>query len=387
MSDLLSQIRDLNLQTLDESHYCEIVFDFPNFEFYGGYDLMSNFISFNGQTCEPSFVIQPLNLNLTKQECNQRSTFIKDPNVTFLFINDMNHNLDQYFGDFSTLPCVLPNQPYFFVMNIYENETQVNEVQVFSKLIKVVARDEKMDTFWIEEKNWPDTYERRLDFQRSKVIAHFTDWKENGQLMGYHGELGALIAEAFNLTLELIPLTTYGVKIGENEYTGTVNDLINNNIDFAMSHFDFIPERLEVTEGGFSTYLKAPELIFWQTQDYDFNFIMVLSFKSCLVLILLTLISSLAYFLILLRYKKISRTNHFEKLIEAVIVNLRALAILDINDMSSAKSIVQRIFLLTITLSGALFYWHFTGLLVSYFTFESEKPPITSFDDILNVPT
>ena len=71
---------------------------------------------------------------------------------------------------------------------------------------------------------------------------------------------------------------------------------------------------------------------------------------------------------------------------EAIVIHLKVLVALDLYDFHLAKSLAHRIHLGSILLSCTLLYWHYTGTLVSYFTVESERPPITSLNNIINVP-
>ena len=103
----------LDFELLDEQSYCEVFFDIPNLQFHVHDQNFSQLISFGNQRCEPALIIRPLksdliNLPGVELECNLRSTFIKDPSITYMFLNDQNYDLDMFFHDwYSKMPCIL----------------------------------------------------------------------------------------------------------------------------------------------------------------------------------------------------------------------------------------------------------------------------------------
>ena len=236
----LEALFHIDFKILEEKNYCEIVIDESEFQddFWLERVHYNKYISFNEQTCEPAIVIKQFYFEVDEVSCRQRATYIKNPNVTFLFIgNGYNLDFDPIYDKF---PCLLNNHPYFFIMNLFKNKLQIDEVQVYSKSIKPVVQLERVDQVWIITKSWPDIYGRRSNFQGSEVIAHYDDYvsfgiiDKGGNFVGYHGDIGTLVKQEFNFTLTLEPIQSYGLKIGDNEYTGTVNDLYKNKIDIGM---------------------------------------------------------------------------------------------------------------------------------------------------------
>ena len=238
--DILSHI---DFKILEEKNYCEIVI--ADSEFQDEYWLetihYNQYISFNQQTCDPALVIRRFDFESDEEKCSQRAAYIKNPNVTFLFIKSgYRPHFDLLYAK---LPCILNNQPYFFMMTTLENKLQIDEVQVYSKSIKEVVQFERIDHLWTIKKSWPDIYERRSNFQGSEVIAHYDNYvgfgtiDQDGNFVGYHGDIGTLVKQEFNFTFVLKPIQTYGLKKGDNDYTGTVNDLYKNKIDIGMYYF------------------------------------------------------------------------------------------------------------------------------------------------------
>ena len=385
----LDFFRHLDVRLLDDTDFCEVVTNLPHFHDDDWFADLPLFVSFHDQTCQPALIIKSLKIDsLADESCDQRANYIKNPNVTYLFVNDEKYDLEDYFHEdlFARLPCTLENQPYFFIMTTIENNLIIDEIQVFSKSIQFVAKYERIETGWKLKESKPDTFQRRSNFFGNEIIAHYDDVEKNGiidedgSFTGYNGDIGTLVQQAFNFSLVLHPIKSYGVKEGTNEYTGTVNELYKNNIDIAMAAFTHIPERLEVTDGGFSPIFGSPELIFWQQDNNQFIYAMVFDNMTWIAILIMTVLSSSNYFFFH------SDNKCMETILEAMALSIKALMVLGIEQFSLRKTIMTRTFLLTISLSGALLYWSYTGSLVSYFTIESEKPPITSFEDILQNP-
>ena len=391
-SSLFDFFNHLDVNLLDDKDFCEIVTTLPHFQDDYWFDDLPMFVSFRDQTCQPALIIKLLRMRIESldESCDQRNNYIKDPNVTYLFVNDEQHNLRDYFDKdlFAKLPCILENQPYFFTMTTIENNLTIDEIQVFSKSIQLVAKYEKIETVWKVRESMPDIFQRRSNFHGNEVIAHYDDFEKygiidgDGNFIGYHGDIGTLVQQAFNFSLDLHPIQSYGVKRGINEYTGTVNDLYKHEIDIAMGNFNHNTERLEVTEGGFSSYLVIPELIFWnQDSNHKFIYAMVFDNMTWIAIVIMILLSSFGYFFFHIDNKCM------ETILEATALSIKVLLVLGIEQFSLRKTTATRTLLLTISLSGALFYWFYTGALVSYFTIDSEKPPIASFEDILDIPS
>ena len=154
-----------------------------------------------------------------------------------------------------------------------------------------------------------------------------------------------------------------------------------------MSNFNSIPERLEVTDAAFSNLWNTPELIYFKTDDHGFIYTLVFDEMTWSVISIFIVLSSLVYFIINSNEGVPPTSNStIEQFFEALTLNIKAVLALDYDNFHFRRRLVARILILTISLNGALLYWSYSGSLVSFFTVESEKPPITSFQDILNVP-
>ena len=66
-------------------------------------------------------------------------------------------------------------------------------------------------------------------FYDGYIPESFLDSK--GNFLGYNGELGTIVAQKLNLTLDLIKIESWGVKTKDGIFTGSLKDLKDNNID------------------------------------------------------------------------------------------------------------------------------------------------------------
>ena len=87
-----------------------------------------------------------------------------------------------------------------------------------------------------EAEPWGDeamAFVKEMILQR-EVEIEVEQIDKGGNFVGYHGDIGTLVKQEFNFTLTLEPIQSYGLKIGDNNYTGTVNELYKNKIDIGM---------------------------------------------------------------------------------------------------------------------------------------------------------
>ena len=218
-----------------------------------------------------------------------------------------------------------------------------------------------------------------------QTICH-GDWgvvDQSGSFVGYDGETGTLIAEKLNLTLDLKPIKVWGVKTKNGSYTGAIKDLKYNLVDIGMAAFTHLSERLEVTDGGFSTLNAIPELIYWKQQESNFIYGLVFTLESWIALFAMILTSAM---LLLMKSKfHESSENILTQLLACISTSLRSLVVLDVGSFDK-KYWSIRIHLFFITFYGAVLFATYTGVLVSYFSSESIPPPITSLESLAMVP-
>mgnify|MGYP001360666020 FL=1 len=364
----------LDLHMLDDIDFCQIQLD-PNL----GRELFesSHYITFDEKhSCAPTLVVKRLEVNT---ELFQDHKFIKDPEKTFLFLNDQ-----------ETIPepiHVEKYQPYHFVATRYSTEILVQEIQVYvGKVERVVVLNKTNHGWKMDESTFQSVESRRSDFHGITLKAHYESFlktdgfiDEHGNFLGYNGELATLVSNRFNVTYDLSPLTTFGIKLKNGSFTGTVKELKENNLDLAIGFFDHIPERLEVTDGGFTSILIGNEIFYWKDKELVVIFNLIFTKEIWITLIISLLVSS---FYLSLEYRL--ETPSSNNMIEALINNFRVLLAMDLgDDWHHQRRYSIRLHILFIGLCGAIVVWIYSGLLISYFSIESEEHPISSFDDLI----
>ena len=377
----LQWISEPILFLLEDKFYCQVSLDFPD-----QLDLSlpniesSHFTSLDETTdCSPTLIIKDIkNLNNT---CNQRNHYVKNPQETFLYMKDQNvhMNLQSY--------C-LTNQPFFFTLTKVNNQLIIEEVQVFSQMIaKVVELNWFADQWNINETSIQSWSQRRSNFHGAKVSAYFDDFEpfgylNNGQFWGYNGELGTIVVNKLNLTLDLKPIKSYGVKLSNGSFTGTLEELQANKIDIAMASFNQVPERLEVSDGIFTVLTSETKIVFWKHSGSIFIFGMVFSQELWLSLFFILTVSSVYFFIDLNLHDS---KGYLQNMTVAFVTNVKALFAVGHSTPDKALSI--RFYLFSYGLCAAIIFWCYTGLLVSYFTAETEEQPIRSFQELASKPS
>ena len=221
------------------------------------------------------------------------------------------------------------------------------------------------DQWSIEKSSIVDVFTRRSNFQGRKVKVLFEDINPFGyldlsnQFVGYQGDLGTLVAEKLNMSYELIKLNSWGIKNNNGTFTGALKVLQDNKIDIAMATFVQNAERLEISEGGFTTVVWTNEIIYWKYESSQFIYGLVFERKLWLTLGLAMILSSL-YFLCQTKcYGSADET--LNQVLKALSNNCRALVTLDLNPEYQSHLSVK-IHLLSIGLCGAILFWSYSGL-------------------------
>ena len=379
----------LDLSLLDETQYCQIVLNIPDFDVSSmvGLDM---YFSKQATDCERIMEVRELQSLNDEQLCSQppKDQLIKDPRKTFLFWNSKNESLGTFYQKAS---CSLLHQPYFFVATQTSVDTFImEEIQVYTKRKENVLTIKKQNEEWkVIDSSFSTVYMRRTDFHGFKVkalYANYLPWgvvDQSGRFVGYDGDIGTLVAEKLNLTLELKPIEVFGVKTKNGSYTGAIKDLKDNLVDIGMTCFIHLSERLEVTDGGYSNLGSIPELIYWKRQESKFIYGLVFNLESWCVIFVIVLTSAM---LLLMKFKfHESSENIMTQLLDCVSTSLRSLVVLDIGGFDK-KYLSIRIHLFFIALNGSMLFATYTGVLVSYFSSESTTPPITSLESIADMP-
>ena len=94
----------VDLFLLEENQYCQVKYECYQDESMLINTLESNhFISFSDQVCAPTLIVKDLKelINGDLQYCAPDNQFIKNPNITYLFLNNKNQNQESILKNFS----------------------------------------------------------------------------------------------------------------------------------------------------------------------------------------------------------------------------------------------------------------------------------------------
>ena len=222
----------VDLRVLEQKNYCQIKSTLPE-DFDLQFPEINYYISFNGVACEPYIEILDFESLLTNyQECHVQGKFIKNPNVTYLFLTKDQEALSKLNQDlFNSFQCSFKEQPYFFLAISNTSSLSLYEAQVYCQHVEKVAAFTNKSNDWIlDESTFQSVEERRSNFHGEMVKIHY-DYYKDKNLKGYSGLLGSLIAKKFNVTYNKTMIKQFGAKLPNGTFTGTVGDIIHNRID------------------------------------------------------------------------------------------------------------------------------------------------------------
>ena len=369
---------------LEDVQYCQLKynFDFEESDVLIDVDVVegSHYTSFGKKVCFPALVIKDVDeiLQFNGKCTSVNRQFIKNPNETYLFLDmksDGNLNVEEVIEKFL---CMFEDQPYFYVGTATHSMIIVQEYQLFSKRSVLVSKFVK--TFdGLKVLDFVSFASRRSNFFGTTLRIHYNPLDE------YNNRLGNLVAEKFNLTFDAEPIEIYGVKMRNGTFSGTIGELASFRIDVAMENFDHTPERLEIAVGGFTGIHTSSEIIYWNKAESVNIFSLVFKLELWIVLLAMLLIASIFVFI----ESKVHQSDqtHEKNLVHdavvAFITTLKLFLAMEVEEELSPNQLSKRILYLTFGLLGALLVWTYSGLLVSYFSVESEAEPISSFDDLL----
>ena len=222
----------VDLSVLEKRSYCQIKSNLPE-DFALQFPEINYYISFNGVACEPYIEILDFESLLTDyQKCHVQGKFIKNPNVTYLFLTKDQEALSKMNQDvFNSFQCTFKEQPYFFLAISNTFSLTLYEAQVYCQHVEKVATFTNKSNDWIlDESTFQSVEQRRSNFHEEIVQIHYDSYKDK-DLKGYSGLLGSLIAQKFNITYNKTMIKQFGAKLPNGTFTGTVGDIIHNRID------------------------------------------------------------------------------------------------------------------------------------------------------------
>ena len=374
----------MDFSALEEINYCQIQSKLSN-DFHLQLPEANYYISFNGEACQPYLEILDFeSLLIEYQDCHVQGKFIKNPNVTYLFLTEDQEALSKLSQKvYKTFQCTFKHQPYFFLAIANVSKLTVYEVQVYCHQVKTVAVFINTINQWIlDESRFQNVEQRRSNFHGEVLEIHYDDYTDP-DFNGYSGHLGSLVAKEFNVTFHKTIIKRFGTKLQNGTFTGTVGKIWNNQIDIGMAMFDHNSERLEVTEGGYTSIIDTYDIIYWKGSNNKNIFFAVFDQSLWIAIGVSIAICSLYFFIESIIYQADDKGT---QIVEAVVANSKMMVAMDITERIHHKQYSMRIILLVFGLLGGVIMWTYSGVLTSFFSIEYEGTPFTSFQDLLAKP-
>ena len=155
---------------------------------------------------------------IEKDDCNQlKGKFIKDPLLSYLIFDE---SFDGQLSTFKALPCVLPHQPYFYILTVDEAFYQLYEVQVYSHNIVLIGSS-AYDSTTIEYSHL-DVFKRRSDFkQTSLTLMNVRNEFVDNYILGIY----EMFEDEFNFN-PIFEDVAYGRKQQNGSWTGSIGKLL-----------------------------------------------------------------------------------------------------------------------------------------------------------------
>ena len=148
--------------------------------------------------------------------------------------------------------------------------------------------------------------------------------------------------------------------------------------------FDHNSERLEVTEGGYTSIINGYDIIYWKGSGNKNIFLAVFDQTLWIAIIVFIGICSIYFFMESMINQKEDTLG--TQVIEAVVASSKMVVAMDVTEKKHHKKYSMRIILLAFGLLGGVIMWTYSGVLTSFFSIEYEGTPFTSFHDLLAKP-
>ena len=148
--------------------------------------------------------------------------------------------------------------------------------------------------------------------------------------------------------------------------------------------FDHNSERLEVTEGGYTSIINGYDIIYWKGSGNKNIFLAVFDQTLWIAIIVFIGICSIYFFMESMINQK--EDTLCTQVIEAVVASSKMVVAMDVTEKKHHKKYSMRIILLAFGLLGGVIMWTYSGVLTSFFSIEYEGTPFTSFHDLLAKP-
>ena len=165
---------------------------------------------------------------MEKDDCNQlKGKFIKDPLLSYVIFDE---SFDGRLSSFKAFPCILPHQPYFYILTIDQAFYQLYEVQVYSHNILMIGSSPNDST--IIEHSHSDVFKRRSDFKQTSLTLKTlrTEWTDAYMLGIYK-----MFEAEFNFS-PIFEDVGFGIALQNGSWTGSIGKMIDLEHDLGWCH-------------------------------------------------------------------------------------------------------------------------------------------------------
>ena len=155
---------------------------------------------------------------IDNDDCNQvKGKFIKDPLLSYVILDE---SFDEHLSSFKAFPCILPHQPYFYILTFDEAFYQLYEVQVYSHNIQMIGTS-AFNSTRIEYSHL-DVFKRRSDFkQTSLTLMNVRNEFVDNYILGIY----EMFEDEFNFN-PIFEDVAYGRKQQNGSWTGSIGKLL-----------------------------------------------------------------------------------------------------------------------------------------------------------------
>ena len=168
---------------------------------------------------------------IENDDCNQvKGKFIKDPLLSYVIFDE---SFDGRLSSFKAFPCILPHQPYFYILTIDQAFYQLYEVQVYSHNILMIGSSPNDST--IIEHSHSDVFKRRSDFKQTSLTLKTvrTEWID-----AYNLGIYEMFEDEFNFS-PIFEDVGYGKFLQNGSWTGSIRRMISLEHDLGWHLFHF----------------------------------------------------------------------------------------------------------------------------------------------------
>ena len=344
-----------------------------------------SFLAFNeaNETTNHHHTLKITNWNISQkvnenQNCNEtRGKFVKDPNYSFLIYDetfDPNSNL----GAFN---CILPLQPYFYVLTTFNGYYLLYELQVYSNSLYLIGKSSWNNSSTIEYFH-QDVFARRKNLKGTNVTT-------GGDQKGFMLDLLDLFQAEFNFTPNYDG-DTYGNLQDDGSWTGSIGKMMALEHDVAANDFSLTPDRLAVVTPTNHLYTVSRIVVYRSDSNSvgSWNGLFKVLAKEFWFAILISMLTFLLIFILSIRYTMkgskifLSILNSGTIIVQAFLGQGFEPGFFHQTHVRFKQTFILQLQLLSFV--GAMVFWVYSGCLISFFTFSSNQPPIRFTKDLVS---